>query len=250
MGSPGDSALRRPAVWVNCAASLDGRIAFAGGKRAALSGPEDLVRVHRLRAGSDAILVGVGTVVKDDPSLRVHWELLGEPAGPNPTRIVVDGSGRTPTNARVLDGSTPTIVATSERSTRTFPPHVKRIVAGSRRVDMGRLFSQLYDIGIRKLMVEGGAEILSSVLREGLFDRFSVYYAPIVVGGATAPSMVSGPETLGPEGVAPLELLGLERLGAGYLATYARSGQRAPLPEAWSSRVRAGTHIHNPGANV
>ncbi|HTT44526.1 MAG TPA: dihydrofolate reductase family protein [Thermoplasmata archaeon] len=238
MSSPTDSSLRRPAVWVNCAVSLDGRLAYAGGKRAALSGPEDLVRVQRLRAGSDAILVGVGTVVKDDPSLRVHWELLGEPAGRNPTRVVVDASGRTPTNARVLDGSTPTIVATSERSARAFPSHVKRLVAGKERVDLRRLLSQLYDLGVRKLMVEGGAEILSSVLRDGLFDRFSVYYAPMVVGGATAPPMVSGPETTGPDDVAPLELIGLERLGTGYLATYAPSGRRAPLPEAWTTRIR------------
>jgi len=238
MDSPGSPPPRRPAVWANCAASLDGRLAFAGGKRAALSGPEDLARVQRLRAGSDAILVGVGTVVKDDPSLRVHWELLGESPGRNPTRIIVDASGRTPVNARVLDGSTPTVIATSERSTRTFPAHVRRIVAGTQRVDLGRLFQELYDLGIRKLMVEGGAEILSSVLREGLFDRFSVYYAPVIVGGATAPSMVSGPETAGPEEAAPLELIGLERLGSGYLATYAPPGRRAPLPEAWTSRIR------------
>jgi len=238
MGSAGLDSLRRPAIWANCAVSLDGRLAFAGGRRAALSGPEDLTRVQRLRAGSDAILVGVGTVVKDDPSLRVHWELLGETPRANPTRVIVDASGRTPTNARVLDGSTPTIIATSERSTRTFPPHVRRVVAGASRVDLGRLFNQLYDLGFRKLMVEGGAEILSSVLREGRFDRFSVYYAPVIVGGATAPPMVSGPETRGPDETAPLELIGLERLGSGYLATYAPAGRRAPLPEAWAARLR------------
>ena len=250
MGSPGKGSRRRPAVWVNCAASLDGRLAFAGGKRAALSGPEDLERVQHLRAGSDAILIGVGTVIKDDPSLRVHWELLGEPPGPNPTRVIVDGSGRTPVTARVLDGSTPTIVATSERCTRTFPPQVRRVVAGKTRVDLADLFEQLYGLGVRRLMVEGGAEILSSVLRDALFDRFSVYYAPLVVGGATAPPMVSGPETAGPEDLAAFELIGLERLGPGYLATYAPSGRRAPLPEAWTTRIRDGTHLHKPGANV
>ncbi|HYA71082.1 MAG TPA: dihydrofolate reductase family protein [Thermoplasmata archaeon] len=250
MVSPEEAHARRPLVWVNCAASLDGRLAFAGGRRAALSGPEDLARVQRLRAGSDAILVGVGTVVKDDPSLRVHWELLGEPPGPNPTRVVVDGSGRTPASARVLDGSTATIIAMSERSTRSFPAHVQTVVAGAARVDLGRLFALLYDRGIRKLMVEGGAEILSSVLRAGLFDRFSIYYAPVVVGGATAPSVVSGPETRGLEDVTTFELIALERLGAGSLATYAPSGHREPLPEAWETRLRPGTHLHNPGRNV
>ena len=250
MGSPRASSTRRPAVWVNCAASLDGRLAFAVGRRAALSGPEDLARVQRLRAGSDAILVGVGTVVKDDPSLRVHWELLGEPPGPNPTRIVVDGSGRTPASARVLDGSTPTIIATSERSKRTFPSHVRTIVAGAARVDLGRLFSVLYELGVRKLMVEGGAEILSSVLRESLFDRFSIYYAPVVVGGTTAPPVVTGPEAKGPEDVTEFELVGLERLGVGFLATYAPPGRREPLPEAWGTGLRAGTHLHKPGGSV
>ena len=231
MGLSKDASQRRPTVWVNCAASMDGRLAFAGGKRAALSCPEDLERVQRLRAGSDAILVGVGTVVQDDPSLRVHWELLGQPPGKNPTRVVVDGSGRTPANARVLDGSTPTIVATSERSTREYPPHVTRVVAGATRVDLGRLFAVLYDMGVRKLMVEGGAEILSSVLRAGLFDRFSIYYAPVVIGGATAPPVVSGPETRGSDDATTFELMGLERVGVGCLATYAPAGRRGTLPD-------------------
>jgi 2,5-diamino-6-(ribosylamino)-4(3H)-pyrimidinone 5'-phosphate reductase len=220
-------------VWVNCAASLDGRLAFAGGKRAALSGPEDLARVQRLRARADAILVGVGTVVKDDPSLRVHWELLGEPKGPNPTRVIVDASGRTPTNAKVLDGSAPTIVATSERSTRTFPRHVRTIVCGTTRVDLPRLFATLRSGGVGRLMVEGGAEVLSSVLRDRLFDRFTIYYAPVVVGGSTAPPVVSGPETHGPEDLTIFELLSVERLGTGSLATYAPEGRRGPLPEPW-----------------
>jgi len=223
MAGPEPSAARRPHIWVNCAASLDGRLAFAGGRRAHLSGPEDLARVQRLRARSDAILVGVGTVVKDDPSLRVHWELLGLPPGRNPTRIVVDASGRTPTTARVLDGSAPTIIATSERATRVFPPHVRTIVAGATRVDLERLFATLHDLGFREVMVEGGAEILSSVLRTGLFDRFTVYYAPVVIGGATAPPLASGPETRTADEATHLELVSVERIGVGYLATYARS---------------------------
>ncbi len=218
------SGPRRPHVWVNCAASLAGRLALAGGKRAHLSGPEDLARVQRIRAQSDAILVGVGTVVKDDPSLRVHWELLGLPPGKNPTRVVVDASGRTPADARVLDGSTPTIVATSERSTRVFPPHVRTVVAGATRVDLPRLFATLLDLGVRRLMVEGGAEILASVLRGGLFDRFTVYYAPVVIGGASAPALVSGPESRTADEAATFTLLAVERVGAGYLATY------GPLP--------------------
>ncbi len=212
--------VRRPAVWVNCAVSLDGRLAFAGGARARLSSEEDLRRVHRLRARSDAILVGVGTVVLDDPSLRVQWDRIGEPAGPAPLRVVVDGSGRTPPGARVLDGSAPTLIATTKRSSRTYPDGVGRLVAGSDRVDLAELFVELHRRGVRRLMVEGGSEILASVIRGGLFDRMTVYYAPVVVGGRTAPTMVSGPETRTPEELRALDLESVERLGAGFVATF------------------------------
>jgi 2,5-diamino-6-(ribosylamino)-4(3H)-pyrimidinone 5'-phosphate reductase len=176
--------------------------------------------VQQLRANADAILVGVGTVIKDDPSLRVHWDLLGQREGRAPTRVVVDSTGRTPEAARVLDGTVPTIVATSERGTRTFPPHIRTVVAGKERVDLTELFVRLYELGIRHLMVEGGAEVLASVLREGLFDRWTVYFAPLLVGGATAPPIVAGAETRGEDDAAVLRLLGVEPLGPGYLATY------------------------------
>lgn len=228
-GPAPETRVVRPAVWVNCAASADGRLAFAGGVRARLSSPEDLRRVQQLRANADAILVGVGTVLKDDPSLRVHWDLLGEPEGTVPTRIVVDSTGRTPAGARVLDGTIPTIVATSERSTRAFPPTVRTVVAGATSVDLATLFVRLHELGIRRLLVEGGADILSSVLRGELFDRFTIYHAPLVIGGATAPPVVRGTETHGPEESLPLRLLALDRLGEGYVATYAPRARGAPV---------------------
>jgi len=221
---PAPGAPRRPAVWVNCAVSLDGRLAFAGGARARLSSEEDLRRVHRLRSQSDAILVGVGTVVADDPSLRVHWELLGEPPKASPLRVIVDGTGRTPERARVLDGSAPTLIAVSARSTREFPPPVQTVRAGHDRVDLEELFVRLHERGVRRLMVEGGAEVLASVLRGRLFDRLTVYYAPVVIGGRTAPPMVAGGETTGPEGLVDVELLGFDRLGPGFVATYVPAG--------------------------
>ena len=190
------------------------------------------MRVQKLRAYADAILIGVGTVIKDDPSLRVHWELLGEPPGREPTRIVVDGSGRTPEQARVLDGSAPTIVATTERSRRTFPESVHTIVAGRTHVDLAELFPMLYGLGIRRLMVEGGARILASVLRARLFDRFTIYYAPVIVGGSTAPPVVAGGESHVAEQMTSLELVALERLGEGYVVTYVPASTTAAQPPA------------------
>jgi 2,5-diamino-6-(ribosylamino)-4(3H)-pyrimidinone 5'-phosphate reductase len=210
----------RPVVWLNCAASLDGRLAFAEGARARLSSPEDLARVQRIRAEVDGIVVGVGTVLLDDPSLRVHWELIGRPPGRAPTRIVLDGSGRTPEGARVLDRSAPTLVATTDRSRRQFPSHVRTVVAGTDRVDVRQLFSELGRLGFRRLLVEGGATVLASVVRSGLFDRWTVYYAPVAIGGARAPPVMSGPESHGPDDAVRVELSDLARVGEGFVATY------------------------------
>ena len=232
MGAPAGRTSRptRPAVWVNFATSEDGRIAFAGGRRARLSSPEDLKRVQQLRANADAILVGVGTVEKDDPSLRVHWDLLGQPEGRSPTRVVVDSTGRTPPTAKILDGTTPTIVATTERCTRTFPTRVSVIVVGRERVDLAALLVRLHERGIRRLMIEGGSEILATVFRERLFDRCTVYHAPLVIGGRTAPSAIAGAETPDEGGTVHLRLTELERLGEGYLATYVPADAESPAP--------------------
>ena len=210
----------RPHVWVNCAASIDGRLAFAHGVRARLSGPEDLARVHRIRAGSDAIMVGVGTVVHDDPSLHVRWELAGlEPKSP-PLRVVVDASGRTPERAKVLDPSAPTLVATSDRATRRYPPHVRTFVGGRESVDLVRLLAHLREEGVERLMVEGGARVLASVLRARLFDRWTIYYAPVVIGGVTAPPVVEGSEANTPADLVDCRLVQLDRVGVWYVATY------------------------------
>jgi 2,5-diamino-6-(ribosylamino)-4(3H)-pyrimidinone 5'-phosphate reductase len=218
----------RPEVWVNCAASVDGRIAYAAGARARLSSPEDLVRVHRLRAEVDGIVVGVGTVVADDPSLHVRWELTGSPPGRPLTRIVIDGSGRTPEGARVLDTTAPTIVATTVGAAREYPHHVRTVRAGEELVDLAEVFEALHRLGLRRLLVEGGASLLASVLRSGLFDRFTVYYAPLLIGGATATPMVAGAESRGPADTAGLDLVGVERVGEGYVASYRPRGRPSP----------------------
>ncbi|MGC2288323.1 MAG: dihydrofolate reductase family protein [Thermoplasmata archaeon] len=192
----GDTPAPRPYVHVNCAVSLDGRLAFAGGKRAYLSGPQDLARVQALRASLGAVLVGVGTAILDDPSLRVHWELLPRPPGPPPVRICLDGSGRLPASARLLDGTQPTIVGTTERAQRSYPSSVETIVAGpGPDVDLPLFLGALAARGLRGVLVEGGAHVIASFLRSGSVDRMTVYVAPVLIGGDTAPSLMSGPES-------------------------------------------------------
>lgn len=220
-------AVARPDIWLNCAVSADGRLAFANGARAHLSGPEDLVRVNQLRSEVAGILVGVGTILKDDPSLRVHWDLLGRTPGPSPARIVLDTRGRTPEQARVLDGSVRTIIAVGEECRRRFPTGIEVVEAGRDRIDLLSLLRRLRGLGLRSILVEGGGQVLASFLRSNLVDRMMVYVAPIVIGGATAPSMVLGPESRGVQDAIALERVRVAPLGEGTLLEYrprARSG--------------------------
>src|SRR5947208_15115613 len=115
----------RPHVVINAAMSVDGKIALSGGKPVRLSNEEDLRRVHALRAKADAVLVGIGTVLKDDPKLTVKAEYV---KGRNPLRIVLDSRGRTPAGANVLDSSAPTLIVTPEESNRTSSDGACRLI--------------------------------------------------------------------------------------------------------------------------
>ena len=108
----------RPRVIINAAMSVDGKIALADGRGVRISNEEDLRRVHHLRAAADAVLVGVGTILKDDPKLTVKPEYA---KGRNPLRVVLDSDGKTPFGASVLDGSAPTLIATTADCGKTFP---------------------------------------------------------------------------------------------------------------------------------
>jgi len=202
-------------VIVNAAMSVDGKIAFRDGQRARLSNEEDGQRVHRLRGRVDAILVGVGTVLKDDPKLTAKPEV----ADRNPLRIVLDSDGRTPEHARVLDGQAPTLIVTSEASERTFA-RAEVLRCGKEEVDLGALLDRLGGRGIRTLLVEGGSTVIWSFLRAGLVDELSVFVGSLVLGGRSAPTLAGG------EGVASLsESIRLsldrsERLGDGVLLEY------------------------------
>lgn len=225
-----DGPGERPEIWVNCAASADGRLAFAGGARARLSSPEDLARVQTLRADVDGVVVGVGTVLADNPSLTVHWELLGRPPAREPTRVILDGRGRTPVSAKVLDRSAPTIVVVADDCPRRFDPPVRTLAAGPRPLDIAETFRRLRALGLRRLLVEGGSEVLASVLRSRQFDRWTVYVAPVVIGALSAPPMIAGPAARSFDEVARLRLDSVERLGEGYLATYRPPAGDRPAP--------------------
>ncbi len=174
----------RPYVVVKYAQSVDGRIATACGDSKWISDHPERRISHALRARCDAVLVGVGTVVADDPQLTVR--LVG---GASPTRVVLDSSLRVPLASRVLDDSAPTIVLTTDRAPDAMQRRLRehgvgiRIVAGSERgIDLRAALATLTREGIRSVLVEGGAGVITSLLTSGLVDRIITSVAPLLLG--------------------------------------------------------------------
>ncbi|MGI0148196.1 MAG: 2,5-diamino-6-(ribosylamino)-4(3H)-pyrimidinone 5'-phosphate reductase [Thermoplasmata archaeon] len=206
----------RPRVIINAAMSVDGKIALSDGKAVRLSSEEDLRRVHRLRADVDAILVGVGTVLMDDPKLTVKSEYA---KGRNPLRVVLDSDGKIPEQAHVLDGSAPTLIVTSEESTREFP-HAEVLRCGKDEVDLALLLDRLASRGIKRILVEGGSTVIWSFLRQRLVDEVKVFIRSRVVGGHSAPTLAGGQGAISLEDSIRLRLDRTERLGDGILLEY------------------------------
>jgi len=206
----------RPRVIINAAMSVDGKIALSDGKAVRLSNEEDLRRVHRLRAEADAILVGVGTVLMDDPKLTVKAEYA---KGRNPLRVVLDSKGKTPEKAHVLDGTAQTLIVTSEDSNRTFL-RAEVLRCGKDEVDLAFLLEHLSSRGIRMVLVEGGSTVIWSFLRDRLADEVRVFISSRVLGGQSAPTVAGGLGVSSVEGSIPLRLERSERLGDGILLEY------------------------------
>ena len=201
---------------INAAMSVDGKIALSDGEAVRLSNEEDLGRVHRLRAAVDAILVGVGTVLKDDPKLTVKPEYA---KGRNPLRVVLDSGGKVPESARVLDGSAPTLIVTSEECDRSFP-HAEVLRLGKDEVDLPVLLDRLAARDVKTILVEGGSTVIWSFLREGLADELKVFVSSRVLGGHAAPTLAGGQGITSLDEAPRLRLERVERLGDGALLEY------------------------------
>lgn len=189
----------RPYVLLNAAMTLDGKIATATGS-SNISGKEDLERVHEIRKECDGIMVGIGTVMADDPRLTVH-KIDAKPED-NPVRVVVDSKGKTPIDARITNSDAKTIIAiareykddfVNSQKYETFRKRgVKFFFSGDKRVDLTSLMSYLHEEGIEKLMLEGGATLNFSMIKAGLIDEINICVAPMVVGGADAKTFFDG----------------------------------------------------------
>jgi diaminohydroxyphosphoribosylaminopyrimidine deaminase/5-amino-6-(5-phosphoribosylamino)uracil reductase len=176
-----------PFVTLKYAQSLDGRIASHTGHSRWISSEESLKFAHKLRSRHDAIMVGVGTVLNDDPDLTVRMV-----KGRNPIRIIIDSTLKIGEDARVLksQGSAKTIIATTKscdnyKLSMLKKAGIKTLVVdegSENRVDLKKLFAKLGKMGISSILVEGGAGISTSIIGEGLFDRLIVVTAPRIIG--------------------------------------------------------------------
>jgi riboflavin-specific deaminase-like protein len=185
------SLMPRPFVTLSYAQTLDGRLATSTGSSQWISAPESLRFIHELRANHDAIMVGVGTVCKDDPRLTVRLA-----AGRDPLRVVVDSTLRTPLTAAVLTkGAAPdTILAVTDRAPAAKRDEVRDLGAtvlclptnAGGRVDLIALLAALHDRGVGSVLVEGGAEMITALLRARLVDRLVVCVAPKILGAGIA----------------------------------------------------------------
>lgn len=189
---------RRPFVIVKYAMSLDGKIATRTGASRGLTGPDWQRELHALRSQVDAILVGVNTVLNDDPLLTVR---LSDPDANarQPLRIVLDSSLRTPAGARLLDSDMPgktLIVTTGKADPRKVAMLQERgaeaLVMDGEHIDLNTLLQELARREITSLLVEGGGQVIASFIEARLVDKVIAVIAPLLIGGSGAPTPVEG----------------------------------------------------------
>jgi len=197
--------------------SADGKIALRTRKQTHISNELDKKRVHKLRNSSDAILVGVETILADDPRLTVNKKYVRNPG--HPIRIVLDSTGRTPKNALVLDGQSPTLIVTNEKTRKTFP-NAETIRAGKDEVNLKKLMRLLEARGIKSLLVEGGSRVIWSFLESRIADEMDIFVGGMAIGGDGSPTPAGGSGAPDEKSIIALKLISARVLDGGVLLRY------------------------------
>jgi diaminohydroxyphosphoribosylaminopyrimidine deaminase/5-amino-6-(5-phosphoribosylamino)uracil reductase len=188
----------RPHVTLKWAMTLDGKIAAFDGRSRWITGERARVEAHRLRSESDAVAVGIGTALADDPALDVR---LSTPWPREPLRVVVDSRARLPVEARLIRAGQPSrvVVAVTDRAPvdriarlEDQGVQILRAKSDGDRVDVADLAARLFALDVTAMLVEGGGELHASFVHARLVDRVAVFIAPKLIGGAAAPTSVAG----------------------------------------------------------
>jgi diaminohydroxyphosphoribosylaminopyrimidine deaminase/5-amino-6-(5-phosphoribosylamino)uracil reductase len=191
----------RPFLIWKYAATLDGRSAAADGTSMWITSEAARMDVHAHRSTVDAVIVGVGTVLADNPQLTARNLRDGSLAIRQPLRVVVDSEGRTPPDARIRDGTAPTWVATASELGSS----------PDKQVDLGLLLSRLYERDVRAALLEGGPRLAGAFLAAGLVDRVVCYLAPRLLGAGSAALIDAGVGTIAD--AIELEFIDVTRIG-------------------------------------
>ncbi len=227
----------RPFIQLNVAATVDGKIDTVARRGAAISSARDKERVDRLRAASDAVMVGARTLHDEDPSLTVKSEALRrerEARGlpPNPAKVAVATRLElTPGCSFLTAGPARVILFTTSQTDSNQLSLLRDCraevhVMGERRVDLEQAMRLLRENGVERLLLEGGATLNSELLRLGLVDELTVFVAPLVFGGATAPTLAGG-SGLPRAAAIGLELVTAEQWSDGGVLLHYRVGSAA-----------------------
>ena len=206
-------------IVINCAMSVDGKIALPDRSQIRLSNGEDMSRVNDLRKKSDAILVGIGTVIEDNPRLTIK---NNKDLSTNPVRVVLDTNGRTPLNSNILDDQSKTIIAVGNHFAGKIPGNSEIIKCGDEQIDIELLMEKLHERGIKNILVEGGENVLWSFLNQNLFDEINIFVASLIVGGAKTPTVAGGTGFTNKIDTLQLNLKKVEVLGNGVLLKYCK----------------------------
>ncbi len=182
--------MKRPYVVINCAISSDGKMADHSGRQVRISCEEDIKRMYGLRNQSDAVLVGVNTVLSDDPKLTVKEKYVKNPK--QPIRIVLDTYCKTPTVSLVVNDAAKTYIITGKKCDKKFSNNVEIIVCDAKNglIDLEKFLETIYKKGIRKLMVEGGGTVIYNFLKNGFVDDFFVYVGSMKIDGGKTPPFI------------------------------------------------------------
>lgn len=217
----------RPYVVVNVAMSADGKLSTRERRQVKISGIQDFTRVDRLKAGSDAVMVGIGTVLADDPSLTVKAEecrqrRISRGADEHPVRVIVDSKARIPADASILNkGTGKRIVAVSRRGDKERVAALENIAtvitAGDDEVDLPQMMDKLGAMGIQRIMVEGGGTLIAALFAAGLVDEVYTFIGNIIIGGKNAPTLADGDGFISESDFTRLTLLESHRMGSGIL---------------------------------